>query len=53
MILYLEEQLNKTYKEYRYHHMQNKCEYLNSDEFRNMFEGMMQIIYSYEGMEDE
>tara|TARA_R110002020_G_scaffold76886_1_gene194502 strand:+ start:1955 stop:2113 length:159 start_codon:yes stop_codon:yes gene_type:complete len=52
MILYTEEQFNDTYKEYRYHHMHKRCEYLSAEDFREMFEALMKITYRYE-VDDE
>ena len=53
MILYTEDQFNAAYKEYRYHHIQNKCEYLSAETFRDMFEAMIKVIYTYEVDDDE
>ena len=48
MILYTEDQFNAAYKEYRYHHMQKRCEYINAEDFREMFELIMKAVYLHE-----
>ena len=44
MILYLEKQLDEAYKVYIRNHMKVGKEYLTKEQFREMFEVMMEVV---------
>jgi len=45
MILYLEKQLNKAYSIYMKESMKHGRSYMNKEEFRTMFEQIMEVVY--------
>ena len=45
MILYLETQLDKAYNVYMKNSMKQNKPYMNKEEFRTMFEELMEIVY--------
>jgi hypothetical protein len=45
MILYLEDQLEGCYREYRLHQVKQDMPFMSLEDFRDMFEGMMAVIY--------
>ena len=48
MILYLEDQLEGCYKQYRLHQRRHDMAFMTLDDFRNMFEDLMEVIYKDE-----
>ena len=53
MILYTEAQLSEMYQVYRQWHMEYDSAYLNSEDFRILYERMMTVVYNYEVLDDE
>jgi len=51
MILYLEDQLEGCYRQYCLHQSRHDMSFMTLDDFRNMFEDLMEVIYKDE--EDE
>ena len=45
MILYLEEQLEAAYRKYCKHQSKQDMPFMSLDDFRNMFEEIMAIVY--------
>ena len=45
MILYLEEQLEAAYRKYCMHQSKQDMPFMSLDDFRNMFEEIMAIVY--------
>ena len=45
MILYLEDQLEGCYRQYRLHQIKHDMSFMALDDFRNMFEDLMAIVY--------
>ena len=45
MILYLEEQLEAAYRKYCKHQSKQDMPFMSLDDFRNMFEDLMAIVY--------
>ncbi len=45
MILYLEEQLEAAYKKYCKHQAKQDMSFMSLDDFRNMFEDLMAVVY--------
>ena len=45
MILYLEEQLEEAYRKYCMHQAKQDMAFMSLDNFRNMFEEIMAIVY--------
>jgi len=45
MILYLEKQLDKAYNVYMKNSMKQNKPYMNKEEFRTMFEELMEVVY--------
>ena len=45
MILYLEEQLEEAYRNYCKHQSKQDMPFMSLDDFRNMFEDLMAIVY--------
>ena len=45
MILYLEEQLEAAYRKYCKHQSKQDKPFMSLDDFRNMFEDLMAIVY--------
>jgi len=51
MILYLEDQLEKCYRQYCLHQVRQDMPFMSLDDFRNMFEDLMEVIYKDEEKE--
>ena len=52
MILYLEDQLEAAYRKYCKHQAKQDMPFMSLDDFRNMFEDLMAIVYQeYDGTE--
>jgi hypothetical protein len=51
MILYLEDQLEGCYRHYCLHQIRHDMSFMTLDDYRDMFEDMMTVIYPHE--EDE
>ena len=45
MILYLEDQLEEAYRKYCMHQAKQNMAFMSLDDFRNMFEDLMAIVY--------
>ena len=45
MILYLEDQLEAAYRKYCMHQIKQDIPFMSLDNFRNMFEEIMAIVY--------
>ena len=45
MILYLEKQLDDAYDVYRRHQIKQDASFVTKDQFRNMFEELMEVVY--------
>ena len=45
MILYLEDQLEAAYRKYCKHQSKQDMPFMSLDDFRNMFEDLMAIVY--------
>ena len=45
MLLYLEDQLEGCYREYRLHQAKQDMPFMSLEDFRDMFESMMTVIY--------
>ena len=45
MLLYLEEQLEAAYRKYCKHQSKQDMPFMSLDDFRNMFEEIMAIVY--------
>ena len=45
MILYLEDQLEGCYRQYCLHQIRHDMSFMTLDDFRNMFEDLMAVIY--------
>ena len=45
MILYLEDQLEAAYRKYCKHQSKQDMAFMSLDDFRNMFEDLMAIVY--------
>ena len=48
MVLYTEKQLEDAYRRYCLHEIKKDFSFMKLEDFRNMFEDMMLIIYSEE-----
>lgn len=48
MVLYTEKQLNKAYKMYQKHQAKQNIPFMSLDNFRNMFEDLMEAVYTLE-----
>ncbi len=48
MVLYTEKQLEDAYRRYCLHQIKKDFSFMKLEDFRNMFEDMMLIIYSEE-----
>jgi hypothetical protein len=48
MILYLETQLEDTYRVYRLHQAKHDLPFMALEDFRGMFEGIFEVIYEAE-----
>lgn len=48
MVLYTEKQLNKSYKMYQKHQAKQNMPFMSLDNFRNMFEDLMEAVYTLE-----
>ena len=48
MVLYTEKQLEDAYRSYCLHQIKKDFSFMKLEDFRNMFEDMMLIIYSEE-----
>ena len=48
MILYLEDQLEGCYRQYCMHQVKQDMPFMSLDDFRNMFEDLMAVIYKDE-----
>ena len=48
MILYKEEQLENCYRRYRLHQVKKDMPFMTLEDFRLMFEDIMEIVYSEE-----
>jgi hypothetical protein len=46
MILYLETQLENCYRIYRLHQVKQDMSFMSLEDFRNMFEDLMEEVYS-------
>ena len=53
MILYLEKQLEDAYKIYRLNQVKKDMSFLKLEDFRVMFEDIMEVVYSSEYSEEE
>ena len=53
MILYTEEQLENAYNVYRRHQIKLDMSFLKLEDFRVMFEDIMEVVYSSEYSEEE
>ena len=53
MILYTEEQLENAYNVYRRHQIKKDMSFLKLEDFRVMFEDIMEVGYSSEYSEEE
>ena len=53
MLLYLEDQLEQTYKEYCKHQAKQDMPFMKLEDFRNMFEDIMTVIYTDEEEEED
>jgi hypothetical protein len=45
MILYLEKQLDESYDVYRKHQIKHDGSFITRDQFRTMFEELMEVVY--------
>jgi hypothetical protein len=45
MILYLEKQLDEAYNVYMRNSMKRSKEYMSKEDFRTMFEELMEVVY--------
>ena len=52
MLLYLEDQLEQAYKSYCKHQARQDLPFMKLEDFRNMFEDLMTVIYTDEEEED-
>jgi hypothetical protein len=52
MILYLETQLEKAYNVYRRNQIKHDAAFINKENFRTMFEQMMEAVEDFEPEED-
>ena len=53
MILYLEKQLEAAYKIYQLNQVKKDMSFLKLEDFRVMFEDIMEVVYSSEYSEEE
>ena len=53
MILYLEKQLEAAYKIYRLNQVKKDMSFMKLEDFRVMFEDIMEVVYSSEYSEEE
>ncbi len=53
MILYLEKQLEDAYKIYRLSQVKKDMSFMKLEDFRVMFEDIMEVVYSSEYSEEE
>ena len=53
MILYLEKQLEDAYKIYRLNQVKKDMSFMKLEDFRVMFEDIMEVVYSSEYSEEE
>ena len=53
MILYLEKQLEDAYRIYRLNQVKKDMSFLKLEDFRVMFEDIMEVVYSSEYSEEE
>ena len=53
MILYLEKQLEDAYRIYRLNQVKKDMSFLKLEDFRVMFEDIMEVVYSSEFDEEE
>ena len=48
MVLYTEKQLEDCYRRYRLHQVRQDMPFMSLEDFRSMFEDMMEVIYTDE-----
>ena len=48
MILYLEKQLDNAYNVYMRNSMKQGKEYMSKEDFRTMFEELMEVVYEHD-----
>ena len=48
MLLYLEDQLEQCYRQYCLHQIRQDMPFMSLEDFRSMFEDMMEVIYTEE-----
>ena len=53
MILYLEKQLEDAYRIYRLNQVKKDMSFMKLEDFRVMFEDIMEVVYSSEYSEEE
>ena len=53
MLLYLEDQLEQAYKSYCKHQARQDLPFMKLEDFRNMFEDLMTVIYTDEEEEED